>query len=118
MKNKHLIICFGSLKKTGYNFQRFGPGQNFLKNIILDGYEMFSVAGGAYPAVCEGTGKINCEIHSVDQENWDSIFYMETGAGYSAKEIILENDKKATIYVWPRELLVGKYPKIESGNWE
>ena len=116
------MLFFGSLRqhsKRGYNFNRFS-GQTYLKDYHLDGFEMYEVAGGAYPAVCEGSGEIKVELHSVEDNAANYIEKMELGAGYTPKKIsVYYNDEKvdATMYVWPKERLTGK-PLVKSGDWE
>ncbi len=42
---------------------------------------------------------------------------MELGAGYTPVEVEVD-DKKATVFTWPREKLTnGKFEKLEDGNW-
>lgn len=116
---KHLLV-FGSLRqnsKRGYNFNRFG-GQEYIKDIELNGFEMYNL--GSYPAICEGEGKIKCELHSVKEEAANYIERMEIGAGYTGKTIKTELNGQivdATIYTWPKSRLQ-KYNRIESGNWD
>lgn len=114
------ILVFGSLRlnsKRGYNFNRF-RGQEYIKDIELKGYEMYSLTN--YPAICEGKNNIKCELHSVEDNSAKMIERMELGAGYSPKTVTVDlNGEKvdATIYTWPKERLK-QYPKVESGNWD
>lgn len=113
MKN---LLVFGSLRKTskrGYNYQRFG-GQNFIKKLTLDGFEMYSL--GAYPAICKGEGKIKCELHEVEDVAAERIERMEIGAGYTPVNINLEKNVTATIYTWPKDKLKGCV-KVQDGDW-
>ena len=110
------LLVFGSLRKKskrGYNFNRFG-GQKFLRNVTLDGFEMYSLS--SYPAVCRGEGKIKCELHSVEKEAAEYIEGMEIGAGYSPEKIKLKNGIEATIYTWPKERLY-LFPRVANGDW-
>jgi gamma-glutamylcyclotransferase (GGCT)/AIG2-like uncharacterized protein YtfP len=112
---KHILV-FGSLRqhsKRGYNFDRFS-GQKFIRNIELDGFEMYDL--GSFPAICRGQGKIKAELHSVEDVAAERIERMEIGAGYKSIPIDIDNIK-ASIYIMDKERLQG-YPKVESGDWD
>ncbi len=117
------MLFFGSLRKNskrGYNYNSFGKDtQKYLQDYHLDGFEMYGVAGGAFPAVCEGNGQIKTELHLVSDEAAYCIENMELGAGYTPKKVsVCYNDEKidATMYVWPKERLIGK-TLVKSGDW-
>lgn len=110
------IIVYGSLRKNskrGYNFNRFG-GQTYIRDLILDGYEMYSL--GPYPAICKGHGTIHCEVHSVEEQPYQSIRQMEIGAGY-ALETINISEGKASLFVAPKATLETQL-QIVDGDWE
>lgn len=112
------LLVFGSLRKTstkGYNFNRFGFNtQKYIKNVILNGYEMYNL--GSYPAICEGDGKIKCELHEVNTTAFQKILIMENGAGYTEKQIKLEDGTVASIFTMEKEK-IKNYPRIKSGDW-
>ncbi len=116
---RHILI-FGSLRKNsarGTNFGRLGE-QIFVKEVILDGYDMFSFQ--AYPTICEGTGKVKCELHEVEDDTYVRIVAMEMNAGYSAKNVTIDGVKATLFYMIPDiiELFYGgAFEKIESGDW-
>ncbi len=118
MKNQKYLLVFGSLRKNskrGYNYNRFGEGsQKYIKDVILDGFEMFDLK--YYPAICKGQGKIKCELHTVEDQAYTEIYHMEIGAGYSELKLPVEG-VEASIFVWPAERLQDK-PKVESGDWD
>jgi len=114
------ILVFGSLRrnsKRGYNFNRFG-GQTYLKNVELCGFEMYDL--GAYPAICPGKGKIQCELHSIEDGPLEAIRVMEKGAGYKEKELIVVNHTRnvveSSIFYMDKSRLIN-YPKVETGDW-
>lgn len=113
--NKEHLLCFGSLKKDKYNFNRFG-GQTFIKSFTLKGYEMYDL--GYYPAICPGDGEITVELHEVEKNSMDYIRRMESGAGYD--ELVLDIlDTKASIFTMPKERFAGgRFPKIQNGDWQ
>ena len=117
MAQKHIVV-FGSLRqhsKRGYNFNRFG-GQTFIKPLELEGYDMFDL--GAYPAIAEGKGKIQCELHSIEDRSFLSVQRMEAGAGYTEKTLDIEG-VPATIFVMSPQMLkaYGKVKPYPSGDW-
>lgn len=117
MKN---ILVFGSLRKTssrGTNFGRLGE-QKFIKEIVLDGYEMFSF--DVCPTICEGDGKVKCELHEVEDDTYVRIVAMEMNAGYSAKNVTVDGVKATLFYMIPEVIELfygGMVEKIESGDW-
>lgn len=111
--DKKYALFYGSLKKDHYNFNRFG-GQTFVKEVELDGYELFNL--GSYPAILEGKGKIIAELHEVTPEAFASIRRMEIGAGYSEKQKEIDGEK-ASLFVFSESRIRNAFPKIEDGNW-
>lgn len=106
-------LFYGSLKSTGYNFNRFS-GQKLIKEVELDGFEMYSL--NHYPAVCPGQGKIKCELQQISKSAMALIHNMEIGAGY--KKITLDIDNvTANLYVMDKSYLEKNCTKVESGNW-
>lgn len=115
--NKQHILVFGSLReksKRGYNFNRFG-GQEFVKPVTLNGFEMYDL--GAYPTICEGEGSIQCELHTVEPDAFKNIQRMEKGAGYEEKTVDVDG-VQATIFVWDKKQ-IERYglKRVDSGDW-
>lgn len=115
------ILTYGSLRKNssrGNNFCKAGQ-QNFIKEVILDGYEMYSF--GVYPTICEGSGQIKCELHEVDEKTYLSICMMEFHAYYSAKNVVVDGITATLFYMIPEviELIYGGViSKVEDGDWK
>jgi gamma-glutamylcyclotransferase (GGCT)/AIG2-like uncharacterized protein YtfP len=112
------IVVFGSLRqnsKRGYNCHRCGE-QLFVKPVTLSGYDMFDL--GAYPAIAEGEGTIQAELHLVDDKTIARIRSMEAGAGYTEKIIDIDG-LPATIFLMSPQILkeYGEIKKYESGDW-
>ncbi len=108
-----LCLFYGSLKSTGYNFNRFF-GQKLLKDITLQGYDLYSL--GQYPAACKGQGSIKVELHEIEEDTYESIQSMERGAGYEESFIELDG-VKASIFLMNPEHLEGR-SKVENGDWK
>lgn len=116
------VLFYGSFKKyskRGYNFNRFAQygEQIYIRDVKLKGYEMYDL--GAYPAVCEGEGRIKAELHAVTNKAFNYIEAMELGAGYSPKTIKLNidfDDEDAVIFLYPKRLPNG-INKVVSGDW-
>ncbi len=113
------MLFFGSLRKNskrGYNFDRFQKGgQKYIKDVWLNGWQMYDL--GAYPAIARGAfnSKIKCELHEVNDFCFERIQSMEAGAGY--KELELDVDKiKATIFYMDAKSLQG-CNIVFSGDW-
>lgn len=116
---KHILV-FGSLRqhsKRGYNFDRFGKGsQKFVKNVTLNGYDMFDL--GAYPAIAEGKGTIKAELHTVTDEAFARIQRMEAGAGYGEKTEKIDGVEATIFTMTPAQLQAYRAPKpYPSGDW-
>lgn len=110
--NKYCLF-YGSLKQGKRNFNRFG-GQNYIKTLELDGYEMYDFK--YYPGICGGNGKITVELHSVELDSFENIRGMELGAGYKEKLLTVDNIN-ATLFVMDK-YQVKRFPRVENGNWE
>lgn len=121
IKTKPLIIAYGSLRarsSRGHNHNRFGANsQRFIRMVTLPGYDLYSIAGGAYPAVTKGDGTLIAELHEVTQDAFDLISEMETGSGYVSEPVEIDG-KVATIYTMAANRLKGRCPKVESGDWD
>lgn len=112
------LIVYGSLRKyskKGYNFDRFGvASQTFLRNIILDGFELYDTGFG-YPAVCKGDGFVRAELHTVTDKAFEQIKKMELNSSY--KEIKFDKSlTNASLFVMDKNKLTN-CKKIDSGNW-
>lgn len=112
-------LMYGSLRrysKRGYNFNRFSNygEQIYIKDLTLNGFEMYDL--GAYPAICKGNGKIKTELHSVTDEVYMMISYMETNAGYQESFVDLGDGIIASLFTMRKENLV-KMKKVNSGDW-
>jgi len=108
---KHVAV-FGSLREGEYNFERYGV-TNVLARTVISGYKMYDL--GPFPAIVESEipeDKITVELHEVSEENYDSITWMEVGAGYTPKTITI-NNIEATIYTMKR----CHGPQVVSGDW-
>lgn len=111
------ILVFGSLRKhskRGFNYQRFGE-QIFIKEVILNGFEMYSLTH--YPAIKRGEGRIKAELHLVSEEIFRMINAMEVNAGYTP--IVLNVEKRnAVIYLMDIDFKKRGFERVESGDWD
>lgn len=114
-------LFYGSLRKyskRGYNFNRFAHvagEQIYIKDIILDGYELFDL--GAYPAATKGKGQIKAELHSVSSAYYTLLANMEINSGYQESFIDLGDGIVASLFTMPKEILV-KMKRVTSGDWD
>lgn len=115
--SKNFILSFGSLRKTsskGYNFDRFGKGsQKYIKDVWLDGWDMFSLIN--YPAIAKGAGKIKCELQEVSKDAYEKICGMERSAGYQETQIDVDGIK-ATLFYMDAKDLQGRN-LVTGGDW-
>jgi gamma-glutamylcyclotransferase (GGCT)/AIG2-like uncharacterized protein YtfP len=107
------LLCYGSLKRNSYNFDRFGKDtQKYIKTLELEGYDLYDL--GPYPGLTKGDGKVTVELHEVEDGAFSYIKRMEAGAGYSeGKEIV--DGIEASIFFYEGNLEGN--PKIDSGEW-
>ena len=105
-------LFYGSLKRGKYNYQRF-PGQEFVQNVQLPGYDLYNL--GPYPAACAGDGVLQAELHEIPLAVFNLIHRMEIGAGYYEAEVKV-NDEPVSIFLMPANRLK-KSEKINSGAW-
>lgn len=113
------MFVYGSLRKDMYNsviFNEEKGDSEYIGDGLLDGYELYSL--GSYPAIYEGDGSVVVELYEVhNQEVFDSIDWMEKGAGYKRKEVTIKvngNDETGYVYVYSR---VPSGSKVEDGDW-
>ena len=115
MKNKRIAV-YGSLREGHYNFERFKrfyPELTVVENNVkIKGYDLYSL--GSYPGIVRGNGEIEVDILECSKQCYGQIMYMELGAGYTAKELFI-NDHQTIIFEY--EGPVRPHVKVESGNW-
>lgn len=112
-------LFYGSLRQNsrrGHNFNRFA-GQTYIRDVWLEGWDMVSLAGGSYPAICKGAGKVKFELHTVVKDSFADIRALELGAGYREEVVTLDDGTKATLFHIAPERLAGR-PRVESGDWD
>lgn len=112
-KQKDIYICaYGSLRKGGYNFDRF-PGVEYVCTTSIYNFALYDL--GPYPCAVDKSGYLLIvDLLKVTPEAKERIDAMEIGAGYEINEVIV-NDKIATIYVM-KNLPKGATP-IMSGDY-
>lgn len=102
----HYALFYGSLRRDSsrnHNFQRFGPDtQRYVTTIRLPGMALFEVCP-EYPAACFlPDGNLEIEVHTVRQQAWMRISWMEDSAGYILHETNFDGSV-AYIWLWPPE---------------
>jgi gamma-glutamylcyclotransferase (GGCT)/AIG2-like uncharacterized protein YtfP len=96
-----------------YNQEAFANGMEYVETKKLEGFDMYSL--GAYPYVVENDkGTIKVDLFQVDDVTKQRIDAMEFGAGYSAKEVVIDG-KPGTIYYFNNTIPDTK--KVEDGDW-
>lgn len=116
-----LIAVYGSLKRGFYNHSRFGMSSMLLvQSGIVEGFKMWRVDGVPFPFVtrnpwCEDmTGRVSVEVYEIDEQLFDVLDRMESGAGYMSCPVIV-GTISATMWIVP-ERPMGAKP-IEDGVW-
>jgi gamma-glutamylcyclotransferase (GGCT)/AIG2-like uncharacterized protein YtfP len=106
------LYVYGSLRKGGYNFDRFKNGNNlnYIKTEVIKGWSLYSF--GSYPAIIPGENSLTVDIVEADKDTYRNIVNMELGANYkidtvNGYPIFVYNDNK-----------IDKYrPLVYSGDW-
>jgi len=130
------VFVYGTLMKGGRN-DRYLENAEYVKDYTLEGYKLFNVGSGGFPAIVlgKGTDKIEGEIYRVNANELKDIDGLE---GYSSKSPNRGMYKRESIkmkfsgffssqlffYVWNsyRSVLrpydgIGKWKEIDF-NWE
>jgi gamma-glutamylcyclotransferase (GGCT)/AIG2-like uncharacterized protein YtfP len=115
------VFVYGTLMKGFPLHHRLRNGM-YLGQATLEGYEMYAVGGGGYPAIVPGTGTVHGELYEVDEGTLYSLDLVE-GEGYLFRkewvEVVKEDGRKtrAWVYVYLRPL-TGENRRIPSGDWK
>lgn len=113
--------CFyGSLRKPLYNYQRFikmygRDAMIYEKTTQIPGYRLYSL--GQYPAAIQTFDQsiIAVDLFEVSDEAYNSIQYMELGAGYEEQFVNID-DSMYSIFLYDERFIENKN-LIESGDW-
>ena len=89
-----------------------GEENKFIGFDWLDGFEMYALR---YPWAVRGNGKILVEVYDVDEETFERINAIETGAGYDVEEVETKFGK-AFMWVWNGKVDESWY-KVENGDF-
>lgn len=114
-------ILDGHKNNKTYNYERFGAGtQKYIKTLRIPGFKMYNL--GYYPCVIESDNledEITVELHEVNEDAAQKIYFMEKGAGYLSKRIEIDGEKSVIYFCTPG--FVKQQNKqnnlIESGDW-
>ena len=118
---KQRVFVYGTLKKGFPLHSRLEKG-TYICNGSLEGYEMFAVASGGYPAIKKGEGTIHGELYEVDDRTLISLDMVE-GEGYLFKRecvtVEKEDGQEAQAWVYAYLHPVDEvYIRIPSGEWK
>lgn len=99
-----LIAVYGTLRKGGYNYDRFiryGHNFEYIETTNLNNFDIYDL--GYYPCACRSkdNGSIVIDLFRVSDETFNSLNQMELGAGYTVHEVDTQHGK-ATIWIYTR----------------
>ena len=103
-----MMFFYGTLKRAGYNFNRFGEQGTFLGEGKVQGFTLVSVRG-MYPAAIKAEGReVQGELFDVPAHIAMRIERMERGAGYREAQVLVElpegRGTMATMYYYPDDM--------------
>lgn len=108
------LATYGTLRKTMYNNKRFP--MEFIKTTSLKGFQLYDL--GPYPMVVP-TGNpedvVVFDVFQVTSRTKESIDAMEQGAGYTNLEVDINEELKATVYVYNH--IPQRAIQIKSGDY-
>lgn len=114
------IVVYGSLREGEYNADRFRRNygaENFkyIRTTTITGYNIFDL--GSYPGLKisnDPNSKVIVDIMEVSDECFQSIEWMEHGAGYSTIKVVDdETGQKFPAYMYEYSAT----DLVESGDW-
>jgi len=114
-KNKKILV-YGSLRKGEYNYKRFKSmfkdGLKYIETLNIQGFRLYDL--GSYPGIKETPTDTTLvvDVMECDPACYASIYGMEIGANYVAKNIVINNEDH-TIYVYQGST----HKLVESGDW-
>lgn len=101
------IFVYGSLKRGFYNHERVGK-MTYLKDMVLDGFEMYKIC--SFPGIKRGTGTVHGEVYEVEGKTYEKLEYMERSADFYP----IQYDGM-TVFI--RDTIGSKCPKVPHGMW-
>lgn len=112
MENKQHLAVYGSLRKGEYNNKYFDL--KYVKTTKISGFKLYSL--GSYPAITVGdeNDSLTVDIMRCNKKTLDSIDRMEFGAGYTEKEIVID-EISMKIYIMNKDLS-HRY-LVKHGDW-
>lgn len=123
-KNRRIFV-YGSLRRQEYNHSRVNNwGFGELKHVadgFIRGAKLYNL--GSYPCIVPSENpedRVVGEVYDVPEELWRRIDGMEQGAGYEAKDVLVQGedvaiDALAYFYRFGDEL--SDKQLIPSGDW-
>lgn len=93
------VFVYGSLKEGGWSHHLL-EGQIFCGYAFMDGLRMISL--DSYPGVVKGEGRIDGEMHEVDDNTLAALDRLESNGSYYTREIMgTECGNSVWVYVLP-----------------
>nr|MDO8117513.1 gamma-glutamylcyclotransferase family protein [Candidatus Sigynarchaeota archaeon] len=120
------VLVYGTLKRHGSRHGRMA-GSKLVREVIIDGFDMYNVPDGDYPAIVRGKGRIHAELYIIDEATLRGLDVTEgyLGAGednlYDRVEVSTMSGEMGWIYVASPRLeraIVIPRNKIASGRWD
>ena len=119
------IIVYGSLRKGDGNYDAYknyyGKDFEYKQTTEIQGYELYSLYGGAYPGIKKGqpSDKLTVDIIRCSNECFADVTSMEEGAGYKTVPLSIEGVNGEVIdgFIYEYEGHVKEENLVESGNW-
>lgn len=115
------VFVYGTLMKGFSLHDRLRNG-TYLGKAMLEGYEMYAIAGGGYAAIVPGQGTVCGEVYEVDESTLYTLDLVE-GEGYLFKKewetVVMEDGRKTRLWVYVYLRPVTEvHRRIPSGDWK
>lgn len=123
-------FVYGTLLEGFGNYSNILKGNvDSIKPATLEGFQMYSVSGGGFPAILPGKGTVVGELMYIEERKYNHILkrldqlegYYETSERHSmylrrTMKVTTESGEEveAYVYIWNRGI---PGPKVESGDW-
>ncbi len=120
------VFAYGTLKRGGSRHDVIS-GSMFIRDVYIEGFDMYQVPNKDFPAIVHGSGKIHAELYDVTDAILENLNRTEGYHGegknnyYDRVEAVAITGERGWIYVAAPGLekdCVAPENWIEGGNWD
>lgn len=113
-----MLVCVYGTLRAGCGNHRLLAGADFLGEVRLSGWDMYSFGG--FPGVIRGDGEIVAEVYEVNRATMARLDQLEGYPGWYSRSKIpaVINGRGAWIYHFESVADVDGRRRVASGDWK